>query len=123
MPLRLYFDQDSLTEAVIDGLRGAAVDLVTSAEAGQERPPDSDQLAFATAEGRTLFSANVGDYSRLHREWMAAGRDHAGIIVRSYQQMPIGDQIRGLRRICAAFEPSTATNLFAYLEAWVRPQP
>jgi len=121
MGLRLYMDQDSLNDAVVAGLRLAGLDVVTAPEAARERASDAEQLAFAAAEGRALYTANRSDFARLHKEWMAQGRLHSGIITRSHQQMSVGDQLRALRRICAAFEPDAAANLFAYLEAWALP--
>jgi hypothetical protein len=55
--------------------------------------PDGEQLAHASAEGRFLYTFNVGDFMRLHGEYAAAVRAHAGIIV--------GEQMRRLRRIIA----------------------
>lgn len=120
MGLRLYMDQDSGNDAVVNRLRVAGIDVVTAPGAGHQRASDVEQLAFATAEGRTIYTANRGDFARIHKEWMAEGRDHAGIITRSQQRMSVGDQVRGLRRLCAAFEPEAAVNLFEYLEGWVR---
>jgi predicted nuclease of predicted toxin-antitoxin system len=121
MALRLYMDQDSLNDAVVNALRTAGIDVVTAEDVGRQRAPDDEQLTFATASGRVIYTANRGDFARIHTEWMVQGRSHAGIITRSHQAMRVGEQIRGLRRICAAFEPGGAVNLFEYLEAWVPP--
>jgi hypothetical protein len=119
--LRLYMDQDSLNDAVVNALRAAGIDVVTAEESGRQRAPDDEQLSFSTASGRVIYTANRGDFARIHKAWMEEGRAHAGIITRSHQAMKIGDQVRALRRICAAFDPATAVNLFEYLEAWVPP--
>lgn len=122
MPLRIYCDQDSLNHAVVAGLRLATIDVLTAAEAGNERATDLQQLEFAASEGRVIYTANRGDFARIHREWMAGQRNHAGIITRSRQRLSVGDQLRGMMRFCAAFEPATAVNLFEYLERWIPPR-
>jgi hypothetical protein len=90
MPLRLYVDHDSSAVAVVRALRERGIDVLTTQEAGLIRVPDGEQLAFATAEQRTLYTANRRDFARIHKQWMREGRTHTGIIVRSRQQVPIG---------------------------------
>jgi len=119
MPLRLYVDMDSLDHYVVGALRSAGIDVLTSPEAGNERALDERQVAFATAAGRAVYTANRADFARIHKERMTGGRSHAGIIVRADQRMPIGDQIRALRRLCEAHEPEAGVNLFEYLEDWL----
>ncbi len=114
-------DQDSANALVVQRLRLAGFDILTSLEAGRERASDTEQLEFATAERRAIYTANRRDFAQLHRDWMTAGRDHAGIVTRSRQQLSVGDQVRGLTRICRRYEPNTAINAFEYLEAWLRP--
>jgi len=117
--LRLYLDMDSLDSRVAQALRRSGMDVLTSADAGNQLLPDDAQLAFATAQERIVFTANRGDFARLHRQRMEAGRTHAGVIVRVNQALPVGDQIRGLTRIAEAFEQQPTTNIFEYLENWL----
>jgi len=42
---------------------------------------DEDQLAFATSQGRAIYTFNYSDFAALDAQWHAAGRSHAGIIV------------------------------------------
>jgi len=42
---------------------------------------DEDVLALATEDGRILVTHNVSDFPRIMREWAAAGRSHAGVIL------------------------------------------
>lgn len=109
-------DHDSLNSHVVRGLRMAGVDILTSLEAANERLPDDLQLEFATASQRVIYTANVADFARLHHKWMVEGRKHTGIVVRSRQQMSIGNQVRGLSKFCESCEPAAAANLFAYLD-------
>lgn len=89
-------DQDSLDFDVISGLRLAGIDVLSSEEAGMKRAPDAEQLAFATSRARVIYTANRADYARLHQEWLAAGKHHAGIIIRARQQIGVRWQIRAL---------------------------
>jgi hypothetical protein len=43
-----------------------------------------------------LYSFNLADVFRLHGEWQATGRHHAGIVVASRQRYSVGEQIRRL---------------------------
>lgn len=119
MPLRFYLDHDSSAGRVVRGLRTFGFDLVTAAELGKQLDGDGEHLANASELGRVLYTANVRDFARLHRDWMAAGRSHAGIVVRRNQLMSIGGQIRGLRLISAAFDEWDAKDMFEYLDVWV----
>jgi hypothetical protein len=42
---------------------------------------DDDVLALATTEQRVLVTHNVADFPRILREWAAAQRSHAGVIL------------------------------------------
>jgi hypothetical protein len=42
---------------------------------------DDEVLALATSEQRILVTHNVADFPRILREWAAAQRSHAGIIL------------------------------------------
>ncbi|MGK2964377.1 MAG: DUF5615 family PIN-like protein [Tepidiformaceae bacterium] len=119
MPLRLYLDHDSSDRAVVTALRAAGVDVLTSAEAHRNRAPDEEQLTFATAEGRCVYTANCQDFAALHSRWMQTGRAHGGMILRADQRLPVGPQVRALLAIHDAFQRRPTENLFEYLEIWV----
>lgn len=80
MKIRLYFDEDSMRHALVKALRARGVDVATALEAGTIECDDAEHLAYATAQGRTLFSFNVQDFYRLHTSNLATGGSHAGII-------------------------------------------
>ena len=42
---------------------------------------DEDVLALATGDGRILVTHNVADFPEILRDWAAAGRSHAGVIL------------------------------------------
>ncbi len=75
--------------------------------------PDDENLAFAAVRGRVIYSANVGDYASLHREWLQSDRGHAGIIVCNDQRWSVGEQ---LRRIIAVADAKSAEQMVNNLE-------
>ena len=56
------------------------------------------------------------DYVRLHKEWMVAGRSHAGIVVRHYQQMPAKVQLRAIHAIRNQFDAVAMRNFLLDLD-------
>ena len=59
---------------VVRGLRSRGIDAITAADAGMIRRKDEEHLHFATAQGRALYSFNVGDFYEitLHGSQVAA---------------------------------------------------
>ncbi|HEY5311166.1 MAG TPA: DUF5615 family PIN-like protein [Pirellulales bacterium] len=96
--IRLYLDEDTLHAALVLGLRARNIDVRTVIEAGLSGRDDATQLAVATQENRVLYSFNVGDFCRLHADYLQTGRTHAGIVVVSRQQYGVGEQLRRLLR-------------------------
>jgi hypothetical protein len=94
--VRLYVDEDAEEHAVMQGLRARGVDLLTTSEAERTGTTDAEQLAFAVELRRTLYSFNVGDFARLHRERLEQGNSHFGIVVIPDQRYSIGEKIRRL---------------------------
>ena len=66
--------------------------------------PDDQILAYATAEGRALVTANVKDFVPLDARYRAADQSHAGLILVSTKTFP---QNRGF--------PSAVTTALATL--------
>ena len=66
--------------------------------------PDDQILAYATAEGRALVTANIKDFVPLDARYHAADQSHAGLILVSTKTFP---QNRGF--------PSAVTTALATL--------
>ncbi len=114
--VRLYFDRHIMARLAAD-LRGRGFDVLRTEEAGKDTAPDEEQLAFATAENRALFTFNVRDFGPLHQQWQAACRTHAGIIV----SQQLGSRQYGLllRRMLRFLDQFTAEEMvgnFVHLE-------
>ena len=113
-----YLDEDLQSHALIAGLRARAVDVLTTSEATREETDDEAQLAFATAEGRVLVSCNVLDFPRIHGEWLAAQKEHAGIVMVPQQRWPVGQVLARLLALHSALNAGEMRNRIEYLGNW-----
>jgi predicted nuclease of predicted toxin-antitoxin system len=77
------FTDELLTPQLADRLRLRGYDVVSCHSTGRANRgiADLDQLMFAAAEGRAISTFNAVDFRRLHAQWGAANREHAGIIL------------------------------------------
>ena len=82
-------------------LRSRGVTVMTVLDAGLIGKPDAEQLAFSTERGCVLYTFNVGDFYRLHAEWISAGRMHGGILLAQQQHFSVDEQLRRILRIRA----------------------
>jgi hypothetical protein len=55
--------------------------VITALDAGMIEREDAEHLDYATGQGRVLCSFNVGDFYRLHSDYLAQSKPHAGIIL------------------------------------------
>lgn len=113
--VRLYVDEDASEHAVIRGLRARGVDILTTAEAGRLGTSDSEQLTFAAEQTRAIYTFNVSDFARLHREHLEQGLDHHGIVVIPDQRCSVGEKIRRVARLVASVSASDMVNRIEYL--------
>lgn len=111
-------DEDAMDDDLVQALRLRGVDVQTALEAGMVNRPDDEQLAHASAEGRALYTFNVGDFMELHGGYMPAGRTHAGIIFGDQQRYSVGEQMRRLLRIIAIRSAEAMQNSYEFLSAW-----
>ncbi len=118
MKIRLYMDEDSMDHDLVDALRLRGVDVTTALEQGMIDRDDLDQLNYATAQGRVLCSFNARDFNRLHNEYLAQGKQHAGIILVQQQRYTVGEQMRRLLKLIAAKPAEAMQNHVEYLSAW-----
>jgi hypothetical protein len=112
--IRLYIDED-VHESIAPALRQRGYDALNAREVNRRGLSDSEQLAYAVAQGRTLFSFNVSDYMALHIEYVTQNREHTGIIVS--KQISIS---AALRRLLILLEQTSANEIYAQLH-WLPP--
>jgi hypothetical protein len=113
--VRLYMDEDAGENAVVQGLRTRGFDILTTIEAGHCGETDRDQFAFAIQQRRTIYTFNVGDFARLHREHLVQGMPHNGIIVLPDQRCSTGEKIRRLAKFITGVSSEEMMNRMEYL--------
>lgn len=106
-----------MSRALVQALQARGVDVQSALDVGLIRIPDLQHLEHAATEGRVLYSANVGDFHRLHTEFLEAGRSHAGIIL-IRQSYSIGEQTRRVLRLLASRTAEDMNNHLEFLSHW-----
>jgi uncharacterized protein with PIN domain len=93
------FTDEMITPRLAATLRIRGYDVTSCHAAGRANQgiSDHDQLAFATVEGRAIYTFNAADFRRLHALWGAADREHAGIIVSEDLNDDLSEMARRLR--------------------------
>jgi hypothetical protein len=117
--LRLYLDEDSFEKSLVTAFRNAGLDVVTVADVSRQSCSDEAQLIWATEQNRVIYSYNRGDFCRLHREFLATERSHAGIVVLLQQRYSVGQQLRGLLKLAAAQSAAEMVNQLVFLSAYI----
>jgi len=95
--------------------RTAGIDILTTPEAGRVGSGDTDQLAFAVSQERSLYTANKADFARLHNAYMIAEQSHAGIVICTWQEMPPERQVRRLLELIEAGRIDSMRNRCLYV--------
>jgi predicted nuclease of predicted toxin-antitoxin system len=90
MPIRFHLDE-SMPNAVAEGLSRRGFDVTSSSAAGLLGAGDERQLEYAHSTGRLLITRDH-DFLRLN----ATGVDHAGIIYWTERQRTVGQLIGAL---------------------------
>ena len=113
--VRLYVDEDAGEDAVVKGLRARGLDVLTTVDANRLGSTDAEQLATATSLRRTIYTFNVGDFARLHREHLAQGIEHTGIIVIPDQRCSTGEKIRRVTKFVKSITAEEMLDRMQYL--------
>ena len=92
MRMRLFFDEDASARAVAHNLLLRGVDVTITVDEGRAGFPDLEQLVYATQQHRVICTCNIKDFMPLHRDYLAQGKEHAGIILLHQQRFNIGQQ-------------------------------
>jgi hypothetical protein len=94
-------------------LRARGFVVVTTQEAGQLRNNDTEQLAYAISQHKTLLTHNRVDFEALARTYFAAGQAHDGIIVAV--RRPPWEIARRLLRILNSVTAEEMQNQVRYI--------
>ena len=71
-------------------------------------------------QGRVLYSSNIGDFCRLHNDFIAEGRDHAGIILVSQQRYSLGIKLQGILRLVGNKSAEDMVNQLEFFSKYLR---
>lgn len=107
--IRFHLDENC-DPRIATGLRRRGIDVTTSAEAGLLHATDEEQLAYARAEGRVVFTQDA-DFLRLD----AAGEPHPGIAYCHPESRSIGEVIRRLALIHEIYEADEMRDRVEFL--------
>lgn len=118
MTIRLYLDDDSLAEALVKALRDNNIDVVASREARMDGRDDEEHLAYAAEQGRVLCSFNTRDFYRIHSQWLAEGKSHAGIILAQQRKHSVGERLRRILNLAAYKSHDDMKNSVEFLSKW-----
>ena len=117
--IRLYLDEDSVEKSLITAFRNASLDIVTVADVSRQSYSDEEQLIWATEQRRAIYSYNRRDFCLLHSEFLAAQRNHAGIILLQQQRYSVGQQLQGLLKLVATKSAEEMVNQLVFLSAYI----
>lgn len=115
----LYLDEDSFEKSLVTAFRNAGLDIVTVADVSRQSFPDEEQLIWATEQRRVIYSYNRSDFCRLHSEFVAIERSHAGIVVLPQQRYSVGQQLRGLLKLTADKSAEEMVNQLVFLSTYI----
>ena len=90
MEIKYHLDE-SVANAVANGLEHRGVDVTTSKVAELIGASDLEQLEYARRQGRVLVTHD-DDFLRIH----AAGTEHAGIVYVHQKRLTIGQTVLAL---------------------------
>ena len=108
--IRLYLDEDVHKKTALS-LRLKSYDVISAHEVGNQGIPDYKQLHYAISQQRAIFTFNVGDFSRLHKEYAQSGKEHYGIILS--KQIPFSETFKRLTQFLFNHtDKDTKNNLF-----------
>ena len=117
--IHFYLDEDSVEKSLIAAFRNARLDVVTVTDVDRQSYSDEDQLIWATEQERVIYSYNRRDFCRLHSEFLAAKRNHAGIVLLQQQRYSVGQQLQGVLKLVATLSGEEMVNQLVFLSAYI----
>ena len=111
-PPKLHLNEH-LSWHLAEQLRKYGFDVTSTVELGMVEDDDETQLAFAVSQQRAIVSINHKDFSPLHDQYSAAGREHWGIILSTEETTPV--LRRRLLRLLNTFSADDLKNQMRWL--------
>ena len=107
--IRFHLDENA-NNAIADGLRRRGIDVTISVQANLISASDEQQLAFAHAQGRVLFTQDR-DFLELHYSDVK----HSGIVYAIKGSRTTGEILKGLVLIWEVLTPLDMVGNLEYL--------
>jgi alpha-amylase/alpha-mannosidase (GH57 family) len=104
---------ENLSPSLAIQLRKHGFDVTSSQEAKLLSEPDEVQLAYAASQQRAILTFNIGDFARLHDNYLAEGKEHWGVIFSTEE--PIGVLFRRLLRLLSSVSADELKNQTRWL--------
>lgn len=117
MRISYYLDDDSALRAIRSQATARGFRVVCPDDVGLRGGSDDAHLRFAAENGLVLVSGNEADFIRLHWDWMAAGREHAGVIIAA-QALGLGERVRRLLSFLELASAEDMRNKLEFLSDW-----
>lgn len=76
----LYLDEN-VSLLVGSLLASLGFRALNARDAGRRGASDSEQLSYAAERGMAIMTHDRGDFEELHRQYLASGQTHAGIVI------------------------------------------
>ena len=105
--IKLYLDED-VHKKIATALRLKGYDVLSAHEVRHQGFADHQQLEYAVSTQRAIFTFNVGDFDRLHKEYLKKSIEHFGILLS--KQMPLGETISRLTKFLFAHSVDEIKN-------------
>lgn len=112
---RLHLDADASSKALLRSLRARGHDVTrTPVEWMPLDASDEMQLLGATAQGRAIFTFNIGNFLRLAQRHP----EHHGIIVANQRDWTVSGLINALDRLLVETQAEEWTGHVRWLNEW-----
>jgi hypothetical protein len=117
--IRFYLDEDSMNRALLMALRQREINVTTVSEVKREGFSDEEQLLWASQNNRVICTYNIRDFSKLHKEFLAEGKVHGGILL-MHQDFSIGERLYGLSLVMASLTAENMINQIIFLSNYLK---
>jgi hypothetical protein len=90
---------EMVSPRLADALRMRGYDVSSCHSEGRANRGIADEahLAFATVQGRAIYTFNGTDFRKIHHLWQSLGREHAGIIISEDPNRNFAEMIRRMQ--------------------------
>ncbi|MDH5193504.1 MAG: DUF5615 family PIN-like protein [Nitrospira sp.] len=116
--MKLYLDED-VDPLLAKVLSDRGFDCVSTQETANRGSLDSEQLVFATSQGRVILTFNVKDYVLLAQQYAATARPHSGIIVSDH--LPFRELLKRTLLLLQRHANQDVTNRLLWLQDYKIP--